>query len=87
MVIASCVLLYTYDVRDYVDIGPIRMVVIIAATDHRSALAGTTHVPTLYYVTKALEGAVVLGPSVLDQRVAEAHVVVKLLFELLHMPQ
>lgn len=79
IVIAFCVLLYTYDVRDYVDIGAIRMAVIIAATAHRSALAGATHVATLYHVIQALEGAVVLGPSVLDQRVAEAHVVVELL--------
>lgn len=53
------------------------MAVIIAATAHCSALAGTTHVPTLNNVTQALEGAVVLAPSVLDLRVAEAHVIVE----------
>lgn len=52
------------------------MAIIIAATAHRSALAGTAHVPTLNDVTQALEGAVVLASSVLDQRVAKAHVVV-----------
>ena len=60
------------------------MAVIIAATAHRSAFAYTAHVPTLYYVAEALECAVVLAPAVLDQRVAETHVVVELFLEFLH---
>ena len=52
------------------------MVVVVAAPSGSGPLAGAAHVSAFDDVAEALEGAVVLAPAVLDQGVAEAHVVV-----------
>ena len=70
-------LLNASNVHDDVDVEAVGVVVVVAASSGGGSFAGAAHVSAFDDVAQALEGAVVLAPAVLDQGVAEAHVVLK----------